>query len=133
MEEQVLRDVVERILQSIEWPVDFIVLYGSWARSEASGLSDIDVGVRLQVRGDQLHLAELEVAGLYDPEGMPPVQVTLLNGAPLTLQFRVVRDGRLLYQRVEGIWFMFVEQVLTRYPDWRLYLDHYLSESLEAM
>jgi len=128
--DDLLREIVERIRACIGSRLEFIVLFGSAARGEIHPLSDIDVGVKSSApegeRGDLL----LSLAGLYDFDSRPRVDIVLLDTASLTLKYRVVRDGRLLFQRDGEAWPRFVEQVLSRYPDWKTYLDRYLAESV---
>jgi predicted nucleotidyltransferase len=74
-------------------------LFGSVARGTARPDSDIDVGVLYSVDPPKT------LAGMFDLEGDlesafgVPVQVVVLNYAPVDLVIRVLRDGKLLVDR----------------------------------
>jgi uncharacterized protein len=85
-------------------PVRFAYLFGSHARGEVDGRSDVDVAVYVDESmppQDYLDL-RLRLAGTLEahtPAG--PVQVVVLNEAPLPLAGRVVAEGRLVFSRDE--------------------------------
>jgi predicted nucleotidyltransferase len=74
-------------------------LFGSVARGTARPDSDVDVGVLYSVDPPKT------LAGMFDLEGDlesafgVPVQVVVLNYAPVDLIIRVLRDGKLLVDR----------------------------------
>ncbi len=124
--------VVTRIKTLLGDDVDFIVLFGSVATKHTHKLSDVDIGVKVSLNEDQYAHIFSELLSLFDSTKNPHIDVTLLNMASLSLQFRVVRDGKILYLRDEDDWQKYVEYVLTRYPDWNIYIDNYLKQSLGA-
>lgn len=75
-------------------------LFGSVARGQARAGSDVDVAVLLE-RDPPPTLAGLELDRESDLERIVgrPVQVVVLNGAPVDLVHRVLRDGHLLLER----------------------------------
>ncbi len=134
-QEGFLDEIVARIREELGDQVDFIVLFGSMSTGETHPLSDIDIGVRISNPRKNLHLVYADLLSLFDfvEKGeSPKIDVTLLNLADLTLLYRVVRDGQLLYTRDEEVWPRFVEYVLVRYPDWEYYIQDYLRQSLGA-
>lgn len=85
--------------------VGVVYLFGSQARGEATAHSDVDIAVR--ARGHlppEEHLALLEwlESGLCALLGRNDVQVVILNGADLLLQYYATRDGQVLYEREPG-------------------------------
>jgi len=74
-------------------------LFGSTARGTARSDSDLDIGVLYSVAPPKT------LAGMFDLEGDlevalgKPVQVVVLNYAPVDLIIRVLRDGKLLVDR----------------------------------
>jgi predicted nucleotidyltransferase len=101
-------------------------LYGSVARGTAKPESDVDVGIlysaeppaTLQGLGVDL---EGELEGLL----RRPVQVVVLNRAPVDLVIRVLRDGKLLVDRDRSKRLRF--EVKSRFDFWDLepYLKTY--------
>ncbi|MDO8123881.1 MAG: nucleotidyltransferase domain-containing protein [Candidatus Hermodarchaeota archaeon] len=128
--EKVLQKIVRRIQACVGNRLEFIVLFGSRARGKTLPLSDIDLGVKASVSETEYGKLQLELAELFTFDSPPRIDIVLLDAAPLTLKYRVVRDGRILYQRTPEVWPTFVEEVLSRYPDWKIYLDHYLAEAV---
>jgi predicted nucleotidyltransferase len=127
-----LESIVTLVLDLLGDQVDFIVLFGSAATGHTHAMSDLDIGV--SVSSPEARWATIfdDLLGLFDSEARRKTDLTLLNSAPLSLRFRVVRDGKLLYVKDEELWLRFVETVLTLYPDWKIYIENYLNESLEV-
>jgi len=95
--ERILRDALEPRAEVLE-----AYLFGSWARGEAVGHSDVDVAVyvdrgraRESTFGYQAELTGELMAAL----GIDDVDVVVLNRAPALLYHRVLRDGRRLLSR----------------------------------
>jgi len=77
-----------------------VYLFGSRARETATPKSDVDVAI-LYTEPPALSLEELPLdieAGLERVLGLP-VQVVVLNRAPVDLAHRILRDGKLLLDR----------------------------------
>ncbi|MHA1863699.1 MAG: type VII toxin-antitoxin system MntA family adenylyltransferase antitoxin [Candidatus Thorarchaeota archaeon] len=128
-------DAVTRIKTLLRDDLDFIVLFGSASTGLTHPLSDIDIGVKVSNPKKELQKTFGDLLALFDfvdKDNSPKVDVTLLNLADLTLLYRVVRDGKLLYSKNEDVWPCFVEYVLSRYPDWKYYIENYLKQSLGA-
>jgi predicted nucleotidyltransferase len=128
--DKALQKTVRRIQACVGNKLEFIVLFGSRAHGTPLPISDIDLGVKVSVSETEYGRLQLELAGLFTYESLPRIDIVLLDAASLTLKYRVVRDGQLLYQRTPDVWPTFVEEVLSRYPDWKIYLDHYLAEAV---
>ena len=76
-------------------------VFGSIARGDATQLSDIDLAVLLQpAPDDELFRTRIELLGAMAKSlGSNKVDLVVLNTAPLALVYRVLRDGRLIYER----------------------------------
>jgi len=128
-------EIVTRIKKLLGDDLDFIVLFGSQSTGDTHPQSDIDIGVQVSNHRKELQKTFGDLLSLFDfvdKEKYSKVDVTLLNLADLTLLYRVVRDGQLLYSKNEEVWPCFVEYVLSRYPDWKYYIENYLKQSLGA-
>lgn len=77
-----------------------VYLYGSFARGTARADSDLDIGILLKI----IPQATLE-SQPYEREAElertlgRPVQIVILNRAPVDLRARVLREGRLIVDR----------------------------------
>ena len=83
-------------------PVDVAYLFGSAARGDTGPLSDVDVALLLQPGVSReaafdLRLRMMTALGrAFDAD---EIDVVVLNDAPLLLQHRVLRDGKVLFCR----------------------------------
>jgi predicted nucleotidyltransferase len=98
-------DLIERLQDVLARhpAVAVAYLFGSRARGRTSPLSDIDVAVLLDRAfvGDRFAL-QLELAGsIAAAVGSDAVDVVLLDDAPPSLAYRVLRDGRVILCRDE--------------------------------
>ena len=83
-------------------PVAFAYLFGSHATGRATARSDIDVAVHLapedSVEGIDHLTLRIELAGRLERHlGAGPVEVVVLDDAPVALAGRVREHGRLFY------------------------------------
>lgn len=93
-------------------------LHGSYGTPEQTPLSDVDVALLLRRDVPATARVHLELIGkVCDALGEDDVSVTLLNRAPLPLQFEILRTGRLLLENDEDALADFVEHVCKRYGD----------------
>ncbi|MHA1665803.1 MAG: type VII toxin-antitoxin system MntA family adenylyltransferase antitoxin [Candidatus Thorarchaeota archaeon] len=130
-----ITNAVTRIKALLGDDLDFIVLFGSASTGYEHPLSDIDIGVQVSNPKNELQQTFGDLLSLFDTidkEESPKIDVTLLNLADLTLLYRVVRDGKILYSKNDEVWPCFVEYVLRRYPDWEYYIESYLKQSVGA-
>ncbi len=102
----------------------FAYLYGSFARSEETDKSDIDVGIFLEgghldsfLIGDLISDLEQEI----DME----IDVRVLNERNLTFLHQVLKKGELLFSRDEKKRVEFESWVYDRYLDFKYYIDQY--------
>lgn len=106
-------------------------LFGSHARGEATGASDVDVAVLLC----EPYLATLESGGFDLANALEnavgrPVDLVILNGAPVDLVARVLRDGRLLLDRDRSARIHFEVRSRNEYFDLLPFLRQYRAAAL---
>src|SRR3954451_14491189 len=77
-----------------------VYLFGSVARGAAGPESDIDVGV-VYVRSPPRTLAgqPFDVAADLSQRLGRPIDIVVMNGAPANLVHRILRDGRIVFER----------------------------------
>ena len=106
-------------------PVQFAYLFGSQASGTAGATSDTDVAVYLSDRlprarwdaveesiAEALHRLKIPVGDL---------DLVVLNKVGLLLRFRVIHDGRLLYERAPARRIRFEYQTMRDYFDFQYY------------
>jgi uncharacterized protein len=80
--------------------VSAVYLFGSQARGDARSDSDVDLGILYRVAPPHTFAAQpYALEGELEGQLGRPVQVIVLNQAPVDLRIRVLRDGRLLVDR----------------------------------
>jgi predicted nucleotidyltransferase len=109
-------------------------LFGSWARGDARRDSDVDVAVLFSadpprtLAGLHLDLADRLKGAL----GGRPVDLVVLNHAPVDLVHRVLRDGVLLLERDRSARIRFEVRARNEYFDLLPHLQRYRRAPDEA-
>ena len=103
----------------------FAYLHGSFI--EERPFRDIDVAVYVEGPTERFYEMELEEE-LTRLTGFP-VDVRLLNDAPVAFRFRVI-GGKLLFSKDEKARCMFEERTMAEYHDYSYYLELYRREAL---
>lgn len=102
----------------------FAYIYGSFIDPEIRIFRDIDIGVYLyQNRVSEEQFMDYSINLSLEIESMIkkyPVDVVILNNAPLSLSFRITQ-GELLFMRDEDLWAQFVTRI------WSMYHDHVIT------
>jgi predicted nucleotidyltransferase len=105
-------------------------IFGSYGTPDQTPLSDLDIALLYRREavpdlGGQGEVWERIIDVLHEED----VSVTILNRAPILFQFRVLETGRKLLCRNEIALADFIEYVVSRHADFRIYL---LKEHSEA-
>ena len=82
--------------------IDFLYLFGSQGRGVAGPLSDIDLAIHLDnsIPPESYFQVSMDLMGEFSQVLQTnEVDVVILNRAPLSLQYHIVFEGRLLYER----------------------------------
>jgi len=95
--------------------VTFAYLYGSFVESQP--FHDIDVGVYLEnVQGDRVTATALDLAQRLSDRARIPVDVRILNVAPVSFLYHVLR-GQLVFCRDDAVLAEVMERTVSRYLD----------------
>ena len=117
-------DELTRLLIERE-EIIFAYLHGSFLTHD---FRDIDIAVYLKKDEDVLYEVELGVE--LEKILKFPVDVRVLNSAPLTFKFKVIKDGLLLFSRDERIRSDFEALTISEYHDFSYFRKRYRREVL---
>lgn len=108
-------------------PVEFAYLFGSQARGTAGATSDTDVAIYLRdgLTPSRRWSAEDSVAQALRRIGIPTdrLDLVVLNRVGLLLRFRVIHDGRLIFERAPARRIRFEYRTMRDYFDWQYYSE----------
>lgn len=108
----------------------FAYLFGSFV--EDRPLHDIDVAVYLSDAREVPALRyALDLSGALSAAARMPVEVTVVNGAPVTFLFHVIR-GELILDRDEAVRSGVVEDTVRRYLDLKPFIRRGVREAFAA-
>ena len=112
--------------------IKVIYLFGSYGQGHPHQLSDVDIGIVFE-KPERYKENTLKVYNkLYDifTDVLPrdylyrrfklrkhEFDIVFLQFGPISLQFRAVRDGKVLYEKDEELRFRYQEKVMTRNAD----------------
>lgn len=109
--------------------IQLVYLFGSAAEGLATPLSDIDVAYLDDGTKAPFDMeAKLEEIIMKAFPSASRIDLVPLKGAPVSMQYKVVRDGRLIYKRSDDLLADFVEFVVTRYLDYATFLNRFYCE-----
>ncbi len=98
-----------------KYKIQLIILHGSYARGNASGKSDIDIGILSREKLDfDSRFNVLNDFGEIFGDKFDPV---FLNGAEPLISYQVAIHGKPLFEETEGIFQRFQIQAIARYMD----------------
>jgi len=102
-----------------------VYLFGSAARGDSNALSDIDLAVLLEPsHGGEMSKAAEVLARVFGEKA----DISDLAELPLSVQFRAIRDGVLLYVADDLARARFEARVIEEYLDMEFHREEYLGE-----
>lgn len=125
-----IRKCFPDLINTLKQDKDIIAIYlfGSYAAGNEGPLSDVDIAILLdRVVPEERYLdIELELMGKIDKAlKTEEVSLVLLNSAPLTIQYGVLKNAKLLYCRDNTQRISFETKTLDMYFDFRPLLAQY--------
>jgi predicted nucleotidyltransferase len=123
-------DIVRRIDRFLEKRPDLLFAYVHGSFISHDQFRDIDVAIYLKSNPVELLPAELDLeTDLYNLIKYP-VDVRILNSAPLSFRYNVIKDGRRLAVINDDARCDFEETTVSNYFDFAPYRKMYLQEAL---
>ncbi len=113
-ERERIRRTLVAVLES-EPDLEFAWLHGSFLGADE--FRDIDIGVHLRAPVEVRMRRGMELAVRLDQEIGFPIDVRVLNDAPVTILFHVFREGRLLLSRNDERLADLMERTVREYLD----------------
>jgi len=115
-----IRDRIPLLVKYLEKKEDILAayLFGSYGTAEQTPLSDVDIAILLRGGVKDSFDKQLEISSeVAENADSDDVNVLILNTAPVILQFRVIKTGRLLFARDQNELADFQELVFKVYAD----------------
>ena len=110
--------------------ISFCYVHGSFLTD--NHFKDIDIAVYIGNHPSSLLRAELELeTELASAVERYPVDVRILNNAPLSFRYNVIKHGQPIVVHDEDLRSDFVEATLSHYFDFSPFLRNYLKEALK--
>lgn len=137
MKRTLLNEQKERLIVKISFYLDQHVenivaafLFGSFVNEQS--FSDIDIGLIMKFQPDQPLHFELSLESQLEKMVAYPVDVRILNKAPLAFSQNVFRTGRVILDKDPNFRADFQGRILKEYFDFAPFQRQYLREVINA-
>jgi len=117
-----------------EYKVDFSYLGGSWTNDLNSWWSDIDIFIsvpgflQFSSKTQLSFLTQLHIRAT-DLTNYEEIQISVLETLPLHIQFSVISNGILIYEKINNIYSIFKEKLLLLYYDHMIWYNKLINQS----
>ena len=114
-----LGDDISRIPEIV-----LVYVFGSVASGTANGSSDLDIGIYTRNKIDKKHvgLFKLRMIDFFVSRlKIDRVDVIIMDYAPVTLNFEIIKPNYLIFSRDESTRIDFEHYIMSRYLDQRYY------------
>ena len=126
-----MRDALRQALER-EPDVAYALLFGSHARGTAHAASDVDIAVELRSGAARDVRALGALASRLESAAGRPIDLVLVDEAPIGLAYRIFRDGDLLVERDHGALVARKARAILDYLDWKPMEDLFTQSVLRA-
>lgn len=113
LQQQHVQEIVQRLAQLPY--VNAIILFGSQARGTAREDSDIDIAVITSGATEEQKWNIIEKTDLLD--------INAFSRLPLTIQFRVIKEGKTIFVRNKEILESIKLKIIREYLDFELFIN----------
>jgi hypothetical protein len=123
-------EVISSYLIGQRGGISIAYLFGSFITGES--FSDVDLGVLTESELERPLNFEIDLENELEKLIKYPVDVRILNGAPLSFCQDVIRHGRVILDRDPNLRSDFEGKVLKKYFDFSRFRRRYLAEVINA-
>lgn len=109
--------------------IQLVYLFGSRTKERMHSKSDTDIAVLLKEPVNDHLETKLEILEALQRKFGDDVDLTILNDAGSLLKYQVIRNGRLLFERVKGLHKTFYLRTLKEYFDFQPTLDFFYKKT----
>lgn len=118
-----------------QFPIAVVYLFGSRGREEEDTESDYDFGILLDERVPLLEIVNLKFSLVKELIRYlkKPADIIIMNqpDVPLSLKFRIIKEGRVIYEKDGLIRSRFEVNVISLYLDRKYYYHRHITEAIE--
>lgn len=128
---RVIEGEVKKFLQKQD-PVELAYLFGSVAQQRAGKLSDVDLAIFVDESIDKKDRFDLKLRLISDLEDIMKndgVDLVIMNDAPISLNFEIIKTNYPLFIRDKNLKVDFEHYIMSRYLD-RQYYDQRWADDL---
>lgn len=123
---------LKQTLCGLDHSITCAYLFGSQARGDVGHSSDVDIAILLtQVPPPTLAGLRFDITATLENVVRRPVDLVVLNNAPVDLIHRVLRDGILIFERDRAARIRFEVKARNEYFDLLPFLQRYRHENRE--
>jgi len=116
--------------------VKLAYLFGSIAEGKEGKLSDVDIAVFLDEflsKSERFHLQLKLISGLTSITKTDRIDLIIMNDAPLSLNYEIIKANHPLHVRENGEKIDFEHGILSRYLDRRYYEKRWAAKFLKKV
>lgn len=123
-----VKELFERL--SRKYRIAYVILFGSAVTSFLRSDSDMDIAIRFEELPNKKDLLRiiLEIQLAVEDVVGRPVDIVILNGSSIGLQYEVFATGKIIYVSNPEMLYSDKIRVIKMYLDFKYYLDKHFGE-----
>jgi len=112
--------------------IQFAIIHGSFIAGDHYNDIDIALFLSQEITSPLNYELDIETDMIIRHKLPRPVDIRVLNNAPLSFAFNVIKNGTLLFTRDEESYCTYKEEIIRRYLDFSYHRKSMLKESLRC-
>lgn len=101
--------------------IEGIILFGSQLNGNSRQDSDIDIAVLTNPNKSLTSSQESKILGFSNKK----IDISIFNNLPLIIQFRIIREGKILFLRNERLFHDIKYPLIRKYLDFSVFINHF--------